>query len=351
MQAEESLMSGAPATAAQPHRSGAARTRLCYLGGMATAFAAFTAVFGVWFWFTPWRFPPVVSVVALKLYSQKGELLAAVQPPRLLLIGGSSGLYGISAAQIEQQTGLSAFNFCTYSNLDLPYILHRAKQVLKPGDTALLCLEYAYYAHDFPQDATVGTVMLGDRNYFLHFSWGEKLLWTLSAPFPDSIASHFQPTGRLETVRGEAERTVQTSFNQHGDHQGHSRTRRTSADVHQVASSVPPVLGKLETSLHADCWRQVAGFTEWCRRHDIQVLATFPSLAHRPEYDSPEVRKILNRLADNYRSLGITVLGNPADTIWPEDEFYDTNYHLTEEAREKRTNLLVEQLRRQAGGI
>jgi hypothetical protein len=39
------------------------------------------------------------------------------------------------------------------------------------------------------------------------------------------------------------------------------------------------------------------------------------------------------------------VLGSPEDFLYPENEFYDTVYHLLRKGREKRTATLVRQIR------
>ncbi|HUD82513.1 MAG TPA: hypothetical protein VMQ67_03380, partial [Candidatus Saccharimonadales bacterium] len=76
---------------------------------------------------------------------RKQELAKAVPPPRLLVVGGSSVLFGINAREIEKQTGLRTLNLGTHAVLGAPYILAQARNLAQSGDTILLVFEYELY--------------------------------------------------------------------------------------------------------------------------------------------------------------------------------------------------------------
>ena len=316
--------------------------KMGYLGGAIFAFSLLTMLWGLWFWFTPWRFPPIDSIAALDWYEFKERSALAKELPRILTIGGSNGLYGISTAQIERETGIAAVNMCTNSNLDLPYILDRAKRNLRRGDVALLCLEFGYFTKNWHRDVTVGAVMLGDREYFLRLPWFEKIHWVLSEPIPETLAARYQPEGRLASVHKTAWDLIRDRFNDHGDYQGHKKSAQTEEYAKHVNSFGPLELSKMQDSTYwSDAWRRISKFAAWCRDNGVLLVATFPSTVHYPQYDTPEIRLKFDALVNNYQSLDIPILGMPEDFIWDAREFHDTNYHLNEEAMRRRTSILI----------
>ena len=78
--------------------------------------------------------------------NQKKRLIAEQTPsPKLLLVGGSATLFGVSAREIQEETGWRTVNLSTHAALGTSYILHLAQAAAKPGDTVLLVLEYELY--------------------------------------------------------------------------------------------------------------------------------------------------------------------------------------------------------------
>ena len=89
--------------------------------------------------------PTSHSVWLNVIIEKKGAAAAAIAKPKLLVVAGSSAFYGISAAEIERQTGFPAYNFGTNAALGCEYLLHRARKVSRPGDVVLLAFEYETY--------------------------------------------------------------------------------------------------------------------------------------------------------------------------------------------------------------
>src|ERR1035437_2430394 len=84
---------------------------------------------------------------AFEVNQQKRRVADQTASPRLLLVGGSATLFGLSAKEIEAQTGWHTINLGTHAALGTTYILHLAEQTAGPGDTVLLVLEYELYTY------------------------------------------------------------------------------------------------------------------------------------------------------------------------------------------------------------
>jgi len=75
---------------------------------------------------------------AFDINEKKMRLAAQTGSPKLLLVGGSATLFGVSAREIQNQTGFRTINLGTHASLGTSYILYLAQEAAKPGDTVLL---------------------------------------------------------------------------------------------------------------------------------------------------------------------------------------------------------------------
>jgi hypothetical protein len=126
-----------------------------------------------------------------------------------------------------------------------------------------------------------------------------------------------------------------------GDQTGATEARRPAVAPARARMSEVLASGLPESPAGFPVIRE---FCEWARSKHIRVLATFPNTCHRPEYDRPEAQKTPLRLKKFYSKMGVPVLGEAAEAILPEQDFFDTMYHLTEEGRLPRTSRMVPHL-------
>lgn len=67
-----------------------------------------------------------------------------------------------------------------------------------------------------------------------------------------------------------------------------------------------------------------------------------PAFMRRPEYSNdPIERRFYHGLAGKARSHGLTYLGTPFEAMHPPASFFNTDYHLGDEARAGHTELLI----------
>ena len=68
-------------------------------------------------------------------------------------------------------------------------------------------------------------------------------------------------------------------------------------------------------------------------------------LAENAAYQKPTAIGVEARVRNFYQDLGVPLLGIQADWLYPDSHFYDTNYHLTEEAAQRHSHRLAARLR------
>jgi hypothetical protein len=88
----------------------------------------------------------------------------------------------------------------------------------------------------------------------------------------------------------------------------------------------------------------IKAFCRWASDHHVRVLATFPNILRRPEYESPQTKETAERIRGFFGSIGVPLIGEIEDSMLPGDQFFDTPYHLTDWAARARTERLVKEL-------
>lgn len=96
-----------------------------------------------------------------ELLAKKKAMLAACSVKKIVLLGGSSVLYGFNTDEIQRQLGKPTFNIGVNVGLGFQYLLDNVEDSLKPGDHVVLPLEFnqytnpAYYVFGFGIDTFV----------------------------------------------------------------------------------------------------------------------------------------------------------------------------------------------------
>ncbi len=286
--------------------------------------------------------PTDASGWACEILRKKEAAAAEAGSPKLLIAGGSASLFGISARELERQCGIRAVNLGSHAALGTDYLLHVARQCARPGDTVLLVLEYELYYHGRVEARWADKLFL---DYLV--ARAPDYFWSLT-PREQWNVFMLMPGDRL--IRGLKQRfrrprapayggVYNPAFiNRWGDqtnHPDHDKPANRSG-ITNVVSVLSGRLREPPAGLPV-----IARFCQWAREHGVRVLATYPNLADRPEYESDSARRFIASLEDFYRAQDVPVIGRYTDFIYPADDFFDTMYHLTEEAAVARTRRLA----------
>jgi len=285
---------------------------------------------------------------AFELNQIKGRLAERTASPKLLLVGGSATLFGVSAREIQQQTGSRTVNLSTHAALGTAYILQLAQRAAKPGDTVLLVLEYELYNYGkvdqtWADRLLVDYLLARDPAFFYRLSLREQ--WTLFMLTSNGRLLEGLKN-RLRDERPFDDEGMGIYSTRHLNKWG-DLTRHTRA--HRLAQRDPilrtqSALGR-GLSEHALGFAPIAAFCRWAQTNHVRVLATFPNLCDRPDYHGPVAQRSVKIIEDFFSGLGVPVIGDYTDALLPEEEFLDTIYHPAEEAALARTQRLIPKLK------
>ena len=284
---------------------------------------------------------------AFELNLKKRLLANQTASPKLLVVGGSATLFGLSAREIQKQTGWRTINMGTHAALGTAYILHLAQEAAKPGDTVLLVLEYELYNYGkvkqtWADKLLVDYLVSRDPAFFHSLSPPEQ--WTV-----------FMLTSFSRLVQGlkdrwRAERPYDDSnfgayrvryLNESGDQTHHIKAVRPPQRNEVLEWKSALARGMPE---HPEGFSVLTSFCAWARTNQVRILATYPNICDQPGYHEQTAKQVAQTIKDFFSRLNVPVIGDYTDALLPRDQSFDTNYHPTEEAALARTQRLIPKL-------
>ncbi len=300
---------------------------LLILAGAATALLVWTGMFAFLLYY------PLGGRLTLdSIYEIKERGLAQTPPPRIVLVGGSGTLFGFDSTAITRATGIETFNYGTNAGLGLDYLLYRARHVLKPGDKAVLVLEYEHYAYDGPREETqIQYVVDRGGDYFATLPLLEKLQYVAAMPVMRMLKSiYYRLSPRDIPLTGVY---AQENFSERGDLINIDVSLRPERDLLRIINAPPVAMNGI--SAHAR--RILSDFARFARANGIELFLAPPAILDKPAYHTDKARAFYRQIEEMARELGIVPLGDPEDFTMPEQDFFDTVYHLHNASRARRT--------------
>ena len=112
--------------------------------------------------------PTLSSQWVYDVYKKKQTIAESiVSSPRILLIGGSSVMFGINSKMLESHFGIKTINYGVNAGLLLPYTLYAAKKILRRGDFAVVSLEYPMFNYSGDINTQIISFILSRENGFI----------------------------------------------------------------------------------------------------------------------------------------------------------------------------------------
>ncbi len=287
--------------------------------------------------------PTKSSTFVVETIRVKMELAQAIAEPKLMVIGGSGALFGISAAKLEQDTGMRAVNLASHAGLGLPILLDSIRSLAAPGDVVLLALEYELY------DAEKLSDSLGDLGVDYILAGNPKLLRRIH---PTEAAWIFFLASDARLFRGIKNRF----FRQEGrgvtgryDPNLLDRWGDLADPPDSVTQDAPPIsnhscLAKPWSAGSSD-FKILREFILGLQKSNVTVVATFPNLMDDPAYRTPASLGNIEIVKKFYSNLKVPLLGTFEESLFPREDFLDTEYHLKRSARFQRTEKLIPNLK------
>jgi hypothetical protein len=264
------------------------------------------------------------------LDKKKQEISDASGDSRLVLIGGSSAFFGVRAKTLQAELGVPVINDALHAGLGTDYLLYRAKKVLRPGDTAVLFLEYSLYFKDAPEWTLADYSIPHDLAYFSMqtLSQKSKLLRLLR---PMELGARLMDAVELSPSEPYLNPQIVNSY---GDVIRRGQANQTDAERKQIEVLKP----MSDAAISPKDAETIEAFVHWCRGNGIAVIAGSPAFLDAPSYHFGEAAAFFDSIEHLYAAMNVPVLGHPSDFFFPKSKFADTEYHLNGEGATEMTD-------------
>lgn len=274
-------------------------------------------------------------------YDKKLVRAQAIEVPKLVVAAGSGAMFGLSSPQLAEALGRPTVNLSVNAGILTPYLLSHARQAVKPGDWVLLPIEYVL----FYDRTEVNQVYL---DYWLSHPTLDGLnpvrVWNMIWQLPlERVVRGYRGLPPGVVVSGLYGPQNQ---NEHGDQMNSAAAQRGPDHAAIAEKWAVETYGKRAAQPGTANW---AAWRDFAREVDAAGgCAVFVPVAlfDRPAYhDDPVEKRFYDTLADEARAQGLRYVGRPADFFYPVDDFFDTNFHLTAEARTRHTQAIIDLVR------
>jgi hypothetical protein len=282
--------------------------------------------------------PTPSSRWVFEAYAKKTRIADATPAPRVLIVAGSSALFGLDSIALSQAWGRPVVNMAVNAGLGLPYILWQARQVARAGDMILLPLEYALFVDDDrPNAQIVDYTLAHDAAYWHALSPWRKARFA-AALAPDRW---WQGLRHLDDPPITGGLYGGHHIDAAGDQTHTSPADRGPQEAAEVASSRVWDYGARGKTSRGG-WPELAAFARWAQRAHVCLVAVPASFLSKPRYfDDPVERAFYDGLPARISGLGIPYLGRPFDFMYPAERFFNTDYHLQDWARHEHTQRIL----------
>lgn len=278
-----------------------------------------------------------------EVYDRKTAAASRVAGPKLLVVSGSNGHFGVRAEELAREAGMSAVNFATHAALGLDYLLHRARRVIREGDVVVLPIEYELYVDDGSLNViSLDYLLARDPGYFRTLPLPVQLN-ALLAVAPDRVWD-----GLVSKFRGPkrvASGYQPETLNAVGDETANDAARRTPAYQREVASAGPSMVPLVARDLHPHARARLREFAAFCRDTGAMMVVSYPSTIASERYRTAEAKRFFQAVRATFDALGVPVVGEPEAFMYVRSGFFDTRYHLTREMASVRTRTLMKGLK------
>ncbi|HWU26456.1 MAG TPA: hypothetical protein VN154_08650 [Rhizomicrobium sp.] len=259
-----------------------------------------------------------------------------ITAPKIVISSGSNALMGIDAKVLTHALNVRVFNFGLAASFGPGFQTFEAHKILRPGDAALLPLEYLAYDYTTPRDALVDAVYTCGFDYWHTLDLRQKAFFVLAAKpqrLVDSILFRRRP--------GLEQRTVANAWHDVGPYGEGPET-----GAHKVDTRGIPVGTHWPLAIHLDEQspgaRAIASFVAWAKANRVSVFATWPTTLYFDQYRTDPVFDSIRRF---YEKLGVPVINTPEEAMFPQSQMADTIYHLNPTGKALRTERLLRGLR------
>ena len=281
--------------------------------------------------------PMTVDVIG-DYVQQKRRILAGVEGRKILIFAGSNGRYSHSCEEMLRVGNVQCVNLSISADLGISFQFRQYIDQIRSGDLVYLPLEYRQ--SEFRNSNRVGV-----EAKYLVFNHPAQVfsLYRLdgmgAAFFAFSFRDFVGSLGEMALSQAGIKRRVGVeTLNSRGDEMSHTAEKALQYQALIASWAVSTI----DASAYSDekQWSDVQGLITQLREKGAIVVGGLPTTFDDTVL-SPGVIAFMTRLFEHGDACFLAL---PGHSMYPRSSFFDSNYHLNEEAQRLHSRSLIPHL-------
>ena len=282
------------------------------------ALASSIAVYGVAF-STVLKMPLTMGFIK-EAYDLKADYARAIEQPKFVVLAGSNAFFGIRCQTIEEISGIPCVNASVTVSLGSAVIFEKGRELISPGDTVLMPLEYQVYLARNIKDASLPYLVSYEPQYLNTLDSAKRIQAFFSFGFTSFVVATGETALRAMGVR---RRISVQSLTPNGDFMGHTEE---IAAPYQASIGPAPIPDAAELDRQSPGWKVVQDFLEWATANKVRVVGMLPATIDLEPVSDELERALLNL----YENSGHDFFKLPNKNQFHRRCFFESYYHLHE---------------------
>ena len=257
---------------------------------------------------------------------------------RIVIVGGSSALFGIDSKALGEHFGVKSINGGVNAGLMLPYVLLKSREIVQKGDIVLAPFEYSFYNYDGVAGAQmIDQIWARDPSFFWELGVKEKF-YMLFMTEAKRIYDGFSAKGGEKIMIG--------PYGYANVDEGGNQIKTSKSDAVQWKNDMEATLKELprrygDSGVNKAALEWIERYAAYLEEKGARLILLPPAMMEHEFYKSDEKqREFYGGLRDKMSKIGVKFLGNPYEFMYERDMMFNTDYHLTDEARVVHTKKL-----------
>jgi len=281
--------------------------------------------------------PPTPRASKSLLFAEvkKDSLLVNTPSPRIIFVGGSNLSFGLNSQEIKDSLHINPINTAIHANIGMKYMLENTIQYVKKGDIIVVIPEYNHFYNDWDGGSTelLRTVIECNRaNIKLLNKEQIRNCLSYSGSF---VLSKFNPIEYVSYWDKETDVYSVNSFNKYGDVDAHWKLENRHNEIRPFGTiNISKYNPKVMTGI-----KRIANELQ---EKGCIFLISYPCFQ---ETSFNNLKEAIRKVEEEYQANGFIILGTPQKYMMPDSLMFDRPYHVNEQGVERRTKLLIEDLK------
>ncbi len=267
------------------------------------------------------------------LIIDKYRILQRTNEPKIIMVCGSSGAFGVDQQMLEDATGYKVANLGLHAGFGHLFHSELAKENINEGDIVLLAYEYGWQdGFEYLDQSLIMSAIDDNIDMYKHIPmshWPDFIgyLFKYAATknsFEEATGNYSREAFDSKTAQMILPREYEMDYENNADYYGH-------VDLSGVTISKNAV-------------SYLKDFKAFAEEKGAKVYFIAPPLFKEAVDCDPSEFQRLKEMEES--EIGIPYISDPTEYLFEKDLMYNALYHCSSEGEKVRTQLIIDDLKR-----